>query len=234
MGVFFFITVLAQAQPTSKDKIYSTYDLMVGLDNTGLYNGTEFTDRFLNTDGSYRYLGGFDYSKGSVVYRNQYFPNVLLKYDLLEDNLLTKSNDNLSIFEVKLIPEFISEFTLHNRHFVRLNDFGKNEFFELAFDGNNIALIVKHSKKKRSRVYKSQVQYSFKPTTSYWLKSEGRLLQIGSKRDLYREFPEVKTQIKDFYRRFRMLYKQDRDGFMKNLFTFLDPLQNSISDEIIP
>lgn len=232
--IILFSTGFTQAQATYKVEIYTTFDQIIGLDNTGLFNGTEFTDPFLSTDGSYRYLGGFDYTKGSVVYNDQYYTDVLLKYDLLEDNLLTKSNDNLSIFEVKLISEFVSEFKLHKRHFVRLNISGKNEFFELGFNGNTIDLFIKHQKKKRSRVVKSQVQYSFKPVTLYLLKCKENYSQITSKRDLYQEFPELKTQIKDFYHRFKLLYKQDRDAFMKNLVAYLDPLQKDISEVTTP
>ena len=46
------------SQANLPDKIYETYDKIVGLDNTGLYNGTEFTDLFLNTDGTFRYYQG--------------------------------------------------------------------------------------------------------------------------------------------------------------------------------
>jgi len=217
-------TIFAKAQTTSQDIIYKTYDQMVGLDNTDLFNGTEFTDLFLNTNGTFRYLDGFDYAKGSIVYMDQYYVDVLLKYDAFEDNLLTKSNDNLSIFDVKLIPEFVSEFTLHHRHFVRMTDFGNNEFFELAFEGNTIDLYIKHKKKKREKALKSGVQYSFKPINFYLFKYEGEYIKIESINDLRRELPDVKDQIKDFHHTYKTLYKEDRDGFMTKLAGYLDKL----------
>ena len=224
IAIILLATVFAQAQTTSSDNIYRTYDQIVGLDNTSLFNGTEFTDLFLNTDGTYRYLDGFDYTKGSVVYNDQYYVDVLLKYDLLEDNLLTKSNDNLSIFNVKLIPEFVSEFTLYNRHFVRLTDFENNGFFELAFEGNTIDLYIKHTKKKRDKALKSGVQYSFKPINFYLFKYEGKYIKVESINELNRAFPDVKAQIKDFHRNYKTLYKQDRDSFMTKIADYLNKL----------
>lgn len=222
--IILLATVIANAQTTSKDKIYKTYDQLVSLDNTSLFNGTEFTDLFLNTNGTFRYLGGFDYAKGSVVYKDQYFTDVLLKYDVFEDDLLTKSNDNLSIFEVKLIPEFVSEFKLHDRRFVRMTVFGKSEFFELAYEGNSIDLYVKHKMKKREKALKSGVQYSFKPINYYIFKYKENYIKVESINELRRALPEVKDDIKDFRHTYKTLYKQDRDGFMTKLAAYLNKL----------
>lgn len=222
--IILFASFVANAQSTVQDSIYKTYDKLVSLDNTSLFNGTEFTDPFLNTNGTFRYLGGFDYVKGSVVYKDQYFVDVLLKYDVYEDNLLTKSNDNLSIFEVKLIPEFVSEFTLHKRHFVRMTVFQKSEFFELAYEGNSIDLFIKHKLKKREKALKSGVQHSFKPINYYVFKHNESFIEVASINELRRALPKVKNQIKDFRQTYKTLYKQDRDGFMTKLAAYLDKL----------
>lgn len=213
-----------QGQTSSLDRIYRTYDQLVGLDNTGLYNGTEFTDMYLNTDGTFRYLDGFDYTKGSVVYNGQYYVDVLLKYDILEDQLLTKSNDNLGIFNVKLITEFVSEFTLKDRHFVKITEFGEKEFFEWGYKGNAINLYIKHKKTKRKKVIKSGIQYSFKPVNFYLIEYNGKYSKIETIGNVRREFPDIKPQINDFYHSFKSLYKEDRDIFMKKLASYMDNL----------
>lgn len=225
MAILFF-PILLQAQTSSQDDIYRTYDEIVGLENTGLFNGTEFTDLFLNTDGTFRYLGGFDYSKGSVNYNGQYYVDVLLKYDLLEDNLITQSNDNLSIFNVKLIPGFVSEFNLHKRHFVNLTDSENNGFYEFAYNGNSFDLYVKHIRKKKDRVLKSNIQYSFKPSNFYLIEHNAKFSKVETIKDVTRAFPENKSDIKEFFKSFRSLYKNDRDGFMKKLIAHLDTIGN--------
>ncbi len=210
--------------------IYNTYDNLVSLENTDLFNGTEFTDLFLNTDGTYRYLKEFDYSKGSVVYMGQYHVDVLLKYDLLEDNLLTRSNDNLSIFNTRLISDFVSEFNLHNLHFVKLDVFGKSEFFEMAHQGKTISLFIKHQKKQRSKALSSGIQYSFKSENYYLVNHNETYTQVSSKRDFRREFPSLKTEIDEFFKRFQALYKQDKDEFIRKLIAYLDTFQSKYSE----
>lgn len=219
-----FISFFATAQTASQDNIYKTYDQLVGLENTSLYNGTEFTDSYLNTNGTFRYLERFDYVKGSVVYKGEYFVDVLLKYDVFEDNLLTKSNDNLSIFEVKLIPEFVSSFKLHGRHFMRKTIFEKSEFFEVAYQGNAINLYIKHRLKKREKALNTGVQHNFKPINYYVFRYKESYYKVESISDLRRALPEVKDQINSFRKSQKTLYKKDRDSFMIKLSNYIDKL----------
>ncbi|QAA81009.1 hypothetical protein EI546_04365 [Aequorivita sp. H23M31] len=222
--LLFSATILAQEPTTSNEKIYRVFDQLVGLDNNGLFNGPEFIDLYLNTDGTFRYLEGFDYTQGSVIYRGQYYVDVWLKYDLLEDQLLTKSKDNLGIFNVKLIHEFVSEFTLKDRHFVKLKDFGQKNFFELGYQGQELDLYINHKKNKKKRVLKSGVQYSFKPLNYYLFKYQETYARVETISNVRREFPEYKKEINDFYHNSKTLYIQDRDSFMKKLAPYLDNL----------
>ncbi|NGX84050.1 hypothetical protein [Aequorivita sp. KMM 9714] len=87
----------------------------------------------------------------------------MLKYDLLEDNLITHSEGKLSAFNVKFIPDFITSFSIYNRNFVKLVDIylqlSGNGFFEEAYLGNQLKLYIKHSKRKKDKALNSGVQY---------------------------------------------------------------------------
>ena len=108
LSTILFIGFVSFSQLKSDDSIHNVYDDLVSLENTGLYNGTEFKDQFVNTDGSYRYFNLFNFTEGSIVYNNQFYSNVLLKYDLVEDNIISRSYDNLSLFKIGLIAELIN------------------------------------------------------------------------------------------------------------------------------
>ena len=214
------------SQANLPDKIYETYDKIVGLDNTGLYNGTEFTDLFLNTDGTFRYYQDYDYTKGSVTYNGQYYVNVLLKYDLLRDNLLTRSDDNLSIFNVKLIPAFLDSFSIHNHKFVRLPNvdlgLGGNGFYEAAYLGNDLELYIKHTKKMKDRALRNGIQYRFSEANYYVLKYNGKYAILGSPRDIRQLLPEKAGEIREFYKSYKAIRKSNPDLFMTKLVTYLD------------
>ena len=214
------------SQANLPDKIYETYDKIVGLDNTGPYNGTEFTDLFLNTDGTFRYYQDYDYTKGSVTYNGQYYVNVLLKYDLLRDNLLTRSDDNLSIFNVKLIPAFLDSFSIHNHKFVRLPNvdlgLGGNGFYEAAYLGNDLELYIKHTKKMKDRALRNGIQYRFSEANYYVLKYNGKYAILGSPRDIRQLLPEKAGEIREFYKSYKAIRKSNPDLFMTKLVTYLD------------
>src|SRR5690606_11974346 len=143
------------------------------------------------------------YVRGSVTYNGEYYVNVLLKYDLLEDNLLTRSDDNLSVFNVKLIPEFVESFSIHNRNFVRLSDtnlgLSGNNFFEASYVGNELHLYIKHVKKKKDKALNSGIQYKFSEDNFYLLKKNGTYTVIRSAKDLRKALPERDDEIRDFY-----------------------------------
>lgn len=220
------LNLTAFSQTNLPDKIYETYDNIVGLDNTGLYNGTEFTDIYLNTDGTYRYYNGYDYSSGSVTYNDQYYVNVLLKYDLLEDHLLTRSDDNLSIFNIKLIPGFIDSFSIYDHHFVRLHDtnldIGGNGFFEAAYVGNQLELYIKHTKEKKDKALRTGVQYRFSEDNFYIIKLNGKYAVVSSSKSFRKLLPEKAVEIREFYKSYKTLYKSNLDVFMTNLVKYLD------------
>jgi hypothetical protein len=221
----------AFSQAVLQDKIYETYDASVSKDNTALYNGTEFTDLFLNTDGTYRYFNGFDYTKGTVTYKGQYFVAVLLKYDLLDDNLLTRSDDNLSVFNVKLIPDFVESFSIYNRNFVRLENtnlnISGNSFFEEAYIGNKLSLYIKHSKQKKNKALNTGIQYKFLDNNYYILKNNGVYTVITSAKDLRKIFPKQNEIIRNYYKTYKALYKANPDNFMIKLVENLDRLNKN-------
>lgn len=227
----FFLSLIGYfslAQSVSETEMYETYDRIVSLENTGLYNGTEFIDPYLKTDGTFRYFSKFNFTEGNITYEGQFYPNVLLKYDLLQDNLITRSDDNLSIFQVKLLPQKITGFSLYGHNFVRLQETGiddGNGFFEVGFEGEFASLYIKHLKKMREKALNSGIEYSFKNDNFYLLKNESGFQKVSTIKDLRRALPEMKVQIRDFYKSYRTLYKTNRDEFMVKIIKYIDGLE---------
>ena len=216
----------AFSQSNLQDNIYETYDKIVGLDNTGLYNGTEFTDLFLNTDGTYRYYEGYDYTRGSITYNGQHYVNVLLKYDLLRDNILARSDDNLSVFNVTLIPGFVDSFSIYNHKFVRLPEIdlglGGNGFFEVGYVGNDLELYIKHTKKMKDKALKNGIQYRFSEDNYYVLKHNGTFFLVNSSKDIREILPQKSEEIREYFKSYKAIYKSNPDVFMARLIKYLD------------
>ncbi|SDE71784.1 hypothetical protein [Ulvibacter litoralis] len=222
MGIPFFL----YAQQNSNLKIYESYDALVGLENTGLFNGSEFKDLYVNTDKTYRYLDQFNFFKGDIVYKNQLYPNVLLRYDLLEDELITKSDDNLGLFNVKLHAESVSEFVINSRHFIQIPDTNLdlkgNHFFEVGYEGATYSMYEKHSKKKREKAVGSALQYSFASYNYFLLHYNDTYYIIHSIKDLRKAIPKKEKEIRSYYKSYQALYKSNPAMFMSNIIKYLD------------
>jgi len=222
LGMCFF----SFSQQSIDNNKYEEYDAIVGIENTGLFNGTEFRDLYVNTDKTYRYFNQIEFTEGSIVYCNQLYSKVLMRYDLLEDNVIIKSNDNLSLFNVKLQPERIEHFSINSHQFVQLSntklDFEDHNFFEVLYLGNTLNMYIKQLKKKRKNIVGSDIEYSFTQANFHLLFYKDTYYEIRSIRDLQKAMPENEAQIRSFYSSYSSLYKSDIDVFMLKLSRYLD------------
>lgn len=224
--VLLLVCSLSFSQAVADKRVLEAYDNLVGLENTGLYNGPQFNDPFRSPDGSFRYFERFDFADGNVVYGGQSYVSVPLKYDLLEDVLVTRSNDKLSFFSIELIPGKISAFSVHGHDFVRLSNTGLalegNGFFETAYLGNGISLYIKHKKTKKDVLIKKTVKQTFKDDGFYVVQFGGEYHEIRSVRDFRKTVPEKEKEIKKFYKSYKSLYKSNPVAFMTQLVKYLD------------
>lgn len=229
LSIFIFIgyVPLSHSQSTRDNAIHVVYDAIVGGENTGLYNGPEFKDQFLDSwDGSHIYLNTHVFTHNTLIYNNQRYTNVPLKYDLFDDNVVIRSEDNLSIFQIKLVPENISSFTVHNRDFVKLTEPQLNidghGFFEIASIGNIVSLYIKHVKTKKKETINNILQYSLVEDNYYLLVYNGVYHIVRSIKGFKKVIPNRYKEIRKFRKEYKSIYKTDRDGFMIKLIKYLD------------
>ncbi len=233
LSIFLCLGLVSYAQPVSvMDNItHHVYDGLVSSENTGLYNGTGFKDRFLDSwDDSHIYLDSSVFISGTLVYNNQLYTSVSMKYDLYGDNVIIRSNDHLSSFQVELIAQNISGFTINNRDFTKLIDAWSelegNGFFEVATLGKVVSLYIKHVKKRKKETINNVLQYSFLKDNHYVFLYNDAYHIIYNIKDFKEVVPDTYKQIRDFKKQNKRLYKTDPDSFMIALVKYLDENQN--------
>lgn len=224
--VFLVTCLVSYSQAVTKKVVHHVYDELVGLENTGLYNGPEFKDQYLDTwDDSHIYLDSSVFINGSLVYDNQLYTVVPLKYDLYGDNVIIRSNDHLSGFQVKLIVDNISGFTVHNRDFTKLTGTGSeledNGFFEVVSPN----LYIKHVKKRKQETIDNVLQYRFFEDNHYVFLYNAVYHIIYDIKDFKHVLPNKYRQIREFKKKNKRLYKTDPDRFMIALINNLDQNQ---------
>lgn len=227
--IFCLFTQFIHAQEVDKLETHKAYDAIVHGNNSGYYNGPEFQDVYLTNTGSNRYLKQFDFSIGSITYKNQTYFDVLLKYDIYEDQLITRSDDDLKLFKVNLISDYITEFKIHNREFVKipeLDDGNAIRFYEIGHKGENLSLFIKHHKRKKEINVNFTLRYDFIPANYYVLYKNYSYQEFESIKNLKNLLPQQEKQIQNYYKKNKSVYKSDIDRFMIDLFRDLNSQTN--------
>lgn len=212
----------------SKDKkdYYTLFDKFIGIENTGLFEGYEYKERYVTKDGNHKYYLTDNYVTGDLVYDGQPYYKVELKYDIYKDELIIKLHQGKQFSVLRLIKEKVETFTIDTHSFKRLvNETANfsNGFYELAYHGNKLVLFKKHNKERIEHLDKEFAYSQFKYTVNYILYYHNEYYLINSKRSLIKLFPGQKKSIHSLYSiNKRSLEKESIDLKMINLMKIID------------
>ena len=218
---------LAAAQ---NEKLYALYTEKTGIENSVLFNGREYIDTERSINGKNKFLFPSEgFKPGNISYEGQYFPDVLLRFNLVDDRLLIKLPLSGSLISFELIPEKISGFSISDHQFEKIEDstgnMEFNGFYEKLFDNRSIKLYKKHQRRGDKKFDEELVYYEFKDIKpDYYLKKGDSYFKLDSKRDWIEIFPEMKEAVRNTYRTQKKLRKQHPDDFMVLL---LDTMLNN-------
>ncbi|WP_136668507.1 hypothetical protein [Flavobacterium sp. H122] len=218
-------TNIVKAQ-SHKDSLYAWHDKITGTENSELYNGPVYHNYEKTEKNHHRYWYKNTFSSGTVIFNGQLYTNVLLKYDIFEDELIIAQNEINSRLEIKSQKENISHFTIDNRKFVNIKGFSKNNepikgFYEENYTGKGISLYTKHFKKKRTVINNNQLLIEYDSGVTFLVNIEEQYSTIKSYKDLIKILPERKDDINSFYSSNSNFEKSDKIKFMKNLVLYL-------------
>ena len=232
--VFFFIlnsiTFLAQTNSNQKN-YYNWFDAVVGVENTGIYNGIEYNKKYRTLKGSHEFYITSQFVSGNIVYDGQPYYDIAMKYDVYNDEIIIKLSNQKAFNIIQLIKEKIASFSINNKQFVRVsNDTDKallnvNEgFYELLFQDNYLKLYKKHIKSRNERLDKDFFYHIFKDKKEYYLKYKQQYYKVKSKANFSKIFPEHKKNINAFYKNNKVLRKSDYDMFLNKLSRHIETL----------
>lgn len=211
---------------------YTWFDSVIGEGNTDLYNGTIYIEQYRTRKGNHKFFLSNEYKIGDLVYNNQPYYNVYMKYDIYEDELIVKLPNQSSHLFIKLIKEKINRFSIKdygvnlsskNHQFITNSSFNGNNiesslsFHEVINKTSSITLLKKNHKKRGEYIANSNSYSKFSENNHFAILYENNYHRISSKKDFTRLFPDFKKDISAFYRTERKLYKSDKEAFFTTL-----------------
>lgn len=219
-----FSTLYSQNQ-SDKATSYNWFDAIVGVENTGLYNGTEYQKQYRTKEGNDEFYKTSDFVEGSIVYDQQHYYNVYMLYDVYKDEIIVRLSTQSSLDIIQLIKEKIESFSINNKLFVRVSNNENQGFHEVLFKSNYLTLYKKHIKQRVQRSDEDFAYYVFKDKKNYIIKYNHNYYTIKSKSDFFKIFPEQKKDINSFYKTNKTLFKSDYDLFLNKLSNHIETLK---------
>ncbi|NAY90815.1 hypothetical protein GTQ34_02695 [Muricauda sp. JGD-17] len=211
---------------------YNAYDERVGIENTGLYQGEVYAEKYRTINEQTQFFRTLDFQKGNVCYDGQCYYGLDLKYDLYEDQVLMKLISSAGGGTLRLFKEYVDSFELGGLKFVKLTEEvapGLNAygFYAKAMESPTFILYTKYNKKSFERKDRSSIYYEFLDGPSeHVLLYKGKHHIVNSKKDMVDLFPDQKRQIDRFYRIAKSLRRSDPNQFQVSLVRRIETLLN--------
>ncbi|MEM9648344.1 MAG: hypothetical protein AAF969_07670 [Bacteroidota bacterium] len=191
---------MAQLQEAEQE-YYNWFDGITGVENSNLYEGTLTVENYALEKGSHRFFESPNYLVGSIVYDDQAYFGISMKYDIYEDELLLGLRSDSGIKLLQLIKDRVREFTIDGRRFRNMGC-GMDEqahgsgFYEVLQENASFSFLKKHYKEKFSKYGKNRVFHKFTDMTKYFLVYKNHCYTIKSKKDIFKIFPHFRTELK--------------------------------------
>lgn len=199
--------------------LYKEFDDTVGINNTKLSYGVIYKEKYRKKfRDNHNFFIDDSFKKGSVFYRGQLFNSVELKYELVDDFIVVKINNQEQ--QISIIPEktLVKKFSINNTKFIYSKDFG---FLEELLVRDEFSVLKKHQKTVKENRDADYRYHTFRKKEKNILLFKNMFYEIDSKRDFYKIFPDKKKQITSFYKSNTFLLKNDFATFVAKLITSL-------------
>lgn len=224
--VFAFSSLQAQSS------IDELFDQSVGKENLPLNNGVFYYNLY-KTNNTNQYYHTNKYFVGNIIYENQFYNNVNLKYDIYKDILIFKPYGESENFGIELINDKVSQFSINNKNFINLSAITKDSikgikgYYEENFTSERITFYIKHKKGTKTFIQNQAVYNDFEIENEFLLLMNNNYNQIKNKKDVVTLFTQYKNEINNFYSDNSKLQKINKTEFYEKLFRFIDNLSFS-------
>lgn len=172
-------------------------------------------------DGS-TYLGDKEIYKGNVLYKDEWFNNIDLVYDIKSDNLIHVKRTGEWI---GLSKNEVRNFSLGNRNFINLESNGiePSGFYELIFS-DKIQVLAKHS--LDISTYNTQTsKRDLTQVVVYMINNNNVFYVINSRNDLLRAFKDKRNEIVAFLKTENLDVKKSPEMVIKEVIIFYNKLK---------
>ncbi len=224
LGILYSSLLISQTQDY-KD-IYTKIDKELSIGNLNLEKGKIYINKDVNVKNNHRYLFNDATFTSNIEHNKQIYYNNNVKYDIFQNILIVNPSNQSKRLFVELSKNEVESFTIENKNFVLIElPNNENWYCEENLISSSFTFYIKYQKKKKEIISDNVIKPFYTEEVSFFLKKQGKISQIDSKKSIVNQFPELKTEINDFYKMNNHLLKDEKIKFMENLIFKIKSLQ---------
>jgi len=221
LSCFFFITgiILSQELYKESDKVYGPDPL--------IYNGKKYAYFLPSGTGGNQFLYSEEFAEGAIVIKGKTFTGIKINYDIYNQVLLLKYDDETGSPQIIEVSEaWLEGFSLGQTGFRYLEFKGESRFYQVLGSGSQKVLYQwRKTLKLNSSVGNSQFMFSA-PLKSNYVMAGDEIYSYGSKGGFIKLFdPAHKTAIKNYIRENKINPKKSSDRVMTDLMDYISNLK---------
>jgi hypothetical protein len=149
-----------------------------------------------------QFLFSKEFLPGSVTMRGKTFSDVMIKYDIFTDEIITPfAPAGMIQVNKQMVDSFSLIFQNKNYHFIRIPD-GNTDFpagyYNVVYKGRT-TLYARYSKKIEKLADKDEFD-KFYQTNRIYIIQDGKVFNIPGKNDLFRALNVQKKELRQFMR----------------------------------
>lgn len=220
--LLFLIAHQGFGQTGAQMEVYSKYKEAT---NASLYNGVAYT-RYL-PEGIYGGMHPFfiasGFKPGTLVYNGRSYNEVMLKYDILTDEVVILYLDTES--EVLLKKSEVEGFSIGNYNFINIPK-AKNipaGYYEILKNGKTKVLCrYKKTYKPAVQDGNSLVNMIEENPPQYYIENNNEFHPVRNEKSLYKIFPDKKKELKNFIQTNALIIQNSPISALPLIAVFID------------
>ncbi len=192
-----------------------------------LYNGRAWRNLYYKIKGD-QFLFSTEFMTGSVTVEGKTFNNLLLKYDIFNDELLAITDHGIIL---QLNKEMIDLFTMKYQdqifNFKKLDADSLNSlsgYVNVLYDGGT-SLYVKYRKEILLLAIENKYDM-FNQVNRIFVEKNGEIFKVDSKSELLKLFEDQKHQVRSFIRSNKIRISRKNPNSFKPVIEYYDKLQH--------
>ena len=195
---------------TGKNYVKQYYNSQRGA-QSAIYNGKVFYSYPSDIEGI-PYFQSSNWQKGTVVYENIIYEDILMKYDQVKGQLIVTPSETGGM-HISLYSPRIQEFRFSGFQFIYFNRENDNSslpegFYQVLVKGT-ITAFANTTKTISEKIVGNALYKKFEENVSYYLLKKGQYYHINSQNDLLNALEEHRKEIKGLLRTMKLNHKKD-------------------------